>query len=294
MSYQTRNIIILSCFLGLILLLSGYFNLFRYPHRINRLNRDIKNLQTQIAALDGIEDEYIRLEKLIKTQEARLSTLDKRIAFSVSPASTYQYLNSILQHSGVLEFNLYFVEKKTAKGYHYNVFRLKGEGSFARIYRFVSYLEKGPEFYRINKLKLNMMEDKDPETGQIKINVPFNMELHAMYAEVDNLPPIRRTISDVHPQQPTNPFYPYIKGNVPPNSRNRLEVERAELKAVLPDKAMIADHRGKIHLMKQGDPVYLGYLSKINLDKNEVEFVLNKGGIVEKYVLQLRFDKEIK
>ena len=37
---------------------------------------------------------------------------------------------------------------------------------------------------------------------------------------------------------------------------------------------------------------YLGYLTKIDYDKNEVRFILNKGGIIEKVTLTLDKEKE--
>jgi hypothetical protein len=45
--------------------------------------------------------------------------------------------------------------------------------------------------------------------------------------------------------------------------------------------------------LAEGDEVYLGYLTKINYDKYSCEFLLNKGGILEKITLVLE-DKEAK
>ena len=58
---------------------------------------------------------------------------------------------------------------------------------------------------------------------------------------------------------------------------------------MLPGKAILVDHLGKIHVLKEGDEVYLGYLTKIDVPNNRVEFTLNKGGIVERYSLTLPF-----
>lgn len=294
MSYQTRNIIVLFIFCALISLVSGSFTVYHYPRKIGKVNKNIEKLKKQISALEGIENKFCQLEKAIKEQEGKIANWDKKIVSSVSSATTYKYLDTILKYCGVIEFNLFFGESKSSKGYNYNVFRVKGEGSFGKIFRFISYLERGPEIYKINKLKLKLVESKDPETGKDKIVIPFEMELWSLYADVNDLPQINRTLNDVHVKNISNPFYPYIRGNIPPNINNLLEVERAELKAVLPEKVMIADNSGKIHVLREGDEVYLGYLSKIDLEKNQVEFVLNKGGLVDKFTLQLRFDKQIK
>ncbi len=293
MTYKMRNILVLAGLVAFISLISGYIIFFHHPGKINKLNDNIQELKKQISALDGIEQEFYKLEEVIKEEEEKLKKLDKKVNSTVTPAATYNYLNTILKYSGLLEFNLFYSGEKKTKGFHYNIYRVKGEGSFYRLYRFISYLENGPEFYKINKLKMHMVEDKDENTGVREITVPFEMELWALYANVENLPEIRRTLADVRVKRPSSPFHPYIYSNIPANHKNLLVVERASLKALLPDRAMVSDNNGKIHVLREGDEVYLGYLSKIHHKQNFVEFVLNKGGIVEKFKLEMRFDKKI-
>ena len=103
---------------------------------------------------------------------------------------------------------------------------------------------------------------------------------------------MKRTLNNVRFASARDPFYPYIRANIPPNFDGLLEAERAELRAIVAGKALIADHTGVVHMLKPGDEVYLGYVSRINPEKNEVEFTLNKGGIIEKFVLKLSFDKQ--
>ena len=56
---------------------------------------------------------------------------------------------------------------------------------------------------------------------------------------------------------------------------------------MIPDGAYVADASGNTHLLWEGDEVYLGYLTKIDYSTNEVKFVLNKGGVIEKITLKL-------
>jgi cell division protein FtsL len=290
-NYKFRNTIVLGILLLLVCILSAAALLWYYPTKIGDVEKNIVKLKKQIAALDGIDEEYYDLENTIKEQEQKLSKLDKRIASSVSPASTYHYLNSILHYSGLLDFNLLYLGNKSLKGYNYNIYSVKGEGSYATIFRFISYIERGPEFYKINSLEMRVVESKDEETGRTQIVIPFDMELWALYADVKDLPRIKRTLGNVSVYRVRNPFYPYIYRNIPANVDGLLEVERAELKAVMPDKAMIADKNGKIHVLREGDRVYMGYLSKIDVERNEIEFILNKGGIVDNFKLRLRFSE---
>ena len=84
-----------------------------------------------------------------------------------------------------------------------------------------------------------------------------------------------------------NIFYPLIRDDIPPNTDELLDVQTAQLLALIPDGAYVADASGKTHLLWEGDEVYLGYLTKIDYTTNDVKFVLNKGGVIEKVTLKL-------
>ena len=116
------------------------------------------------------------------------------------------------------------------------------------------------------------------------------MELWALYTELEDVPSIRKTLRNVKASYVRNPFIPFIYRNLPVNSEGLLEVERATLKGILPDQAFIEDYSGQVYVMKVGDKVYLGYVSKIDAENNEVVFILNKGGIIEKFTLKLGFE----
>ena len=292
MSYKLRNIIVLISLVILLSGLSGYFTLYHYPKKIKIVQKKIDNIKKQIASLAGVEEEYKNIEKIIKEREQRLANLDKKIVPAVTPAGSYQYLNDILDYSGVLDFDMRYQGVQNAGRYSYNIYNIKGEGPYYKIYKFVTFLEKGPQVYKINKLSMRMVEEKDKETGAYQIIITFEMEIWALFADVQNLPAIKRTLGNVYVQRASNPFYPYIYSNIPPNIEERLEVERADLKAILPDKILVSDSDGKIHELQEGDKVYLGYLKKIDHENNQAYFVLNKGGIVETFELHIRFGEE--
>ena len=86
-------------------------------------------------------------------------------------------------------------------------------------------------------------------------------------------------------------FKPLISSEPPANLRGLVDVERSDLRAVMTDKIFIVDENGKAHMLSVGDEVYLGYLTRIDQDKNEAEFTLNKGGIIDRVVLKTRFGK---
>jgi hypothetical protein len=272
---------------------AGYIVFFHFPQKIVVVEKRIASTNKQISNLQGVEEEYNNIDKIIKEKENRLANLKKRVVPGVTPSESYKYLISILKHSGVMDFDVIFQGTKEAGGYKYNVYNLKGEGSFNKIYQFVTYLEKGPLFYKIEKLNLRMVEQKHKETKVYQVIIPFEMEVHALFADVPDLPPIRHTLSRVRVPRARNPFYPYVYRDLPANTENLPEVERADLKAIVNDKVLMADVEGNIHELKEGDKVYLGYLKTIDAETNEAHFILNKGGIVERFSLHIRFGEEL-
>lgn len=290
MNYKTRNIIVLSIFVILISVTGGYFNFYYFPRKINESKSQIQNLDQKIASLQGIPEEITQIKTLLEEQRQKLSRLDKQLISSGSPAETYQYINSILKYSGSLKIDLLYQSGNQTENYKYDVYKIKGEGFFPTIYKFLWYLERGPQIYKIKKLSLRGVENREIDSTRTTMVVPFEMELWALYTELEDVPSIRKTLRNVKASYVRNPFIPFIYRNLPVNSEGLLEVERATLKGILPDQAFIEDYSGQVYVMKVGDKVYLGYVSKIDAENNEVVFILNKGGIIEKFTLKLGFE----
>lgn len=290
MDYKKRNIIILGIFVLLIGLAGGYYNFYSFPKQVDERKTKIRDLDQKIAALQGIEEEIKNVKTLIEEQKVKLSRLDKQLTPSGSPAETYQYINSILQYSGVLKIDLLYQARNQTDNYSYDIYKIKGEGFFPTIHKFIWYLERGPQIYKIKKLSLRGVENREIDSTRTYIVVPFEMELWALFTEIEDVPTIRRTLRSVRASHVRNPFIPFIYRNLPMNSEGLLEAERATLKGILPGQAFVEDHAGQVHVLQQGDKVYLGYVSKIDAENNQVRFILNKGGIVERFTLKLGFE----
>ena len=78
-----------------------------------------------------------------------------------------------------------------------------------------------------------------------------------------------------------------IRNEIPPNVDELLDVQGARLLAIIPEGAFIADTKGNTFLVWEGEQVYLGYLTMIDYNNSTVNFILNKGGIIEKVTLDL-------
>lgn len=290
MNYKLRNIIVLSIFVLIVSLVGGYFYFYYFPQKIHDTNTKIQDLDQKIAALQGIDEEIAQVKALLGKQKLRLSRLDKQLASSGSPAETYQYINTILKYSGIIDIDLLYQFSNQTENYRYDVYKIKGEGFFPNIYKFLWYLERGPKIYKIKKLSFRGVENREIDSTRTYIVVPFEMELWALFTELEDAPKIKRTLGNVRSYYVRNPFIPYIYRNLPMNSEGLLEVERAQLKGILPGRAFIEDNTGQVQVVSEGDKVYLGYVYKIDAENNQVVFILNKGGIIERFTLTLGFE----
>lgn len=290
MNYKTRNVLVLLIFVLLISLTGGYFNYFYFPKKADEAKTKIQDLDQRIAALQGIEEEIAQVKEMLAKQKRKLSNLDKQLTSHGSPAETYQYINTILTYSGVLKLDLVYQSNNQSENYRYDVYKIKGEGFFTTIFKFLWYLERGPQIYKIRRLSLRGVENREIDSTRTFIVVPFEMELWALFTELEDVPSIRRTLRNVRASYVRNPFMPFIYRNLPTNSENLLEAERATLKGILPGQAFVEDHSGQVHNMREGDKVYLGYVSRVDAENNRVVFILNKGGIRERFTLKLGFE----
>jgi hypothetical protein len=276
--------------MSILLAVGGYFVLFNYPGRIKNVKKHISEVEKNIAALEGIELQLEEARKILKEQEIKLSKMDKQLVANVVPAETYRYLNSILQYSGVLKFNLDYAGDEQREGYGYKIYRLRGEGFFPTLYKFMWYLERGPQIFKIRRADLRGVEDREIDSTRTNMIIPFEIEFWALYSDLQDVPAIRRRLRNVRFRRVKNPYIPYIYKNLPLNTEGLLEAERASLKGILPGKAFIEDNSGQVHTLTEGARVYLGYVSKIDHQNQVVEFVLNKGGILKQFKLRLGFD----
>lgn len=289
MSYKMRNNLILSIFVVIIFIVGGFYILYSYPKKLDRLTTELDRVKNQISKFDGIENQFIRLQALIAEEELKLAHLDKQILPDVSSSNTYSYLNSISGRAGELSYDYIYSDKGTSGDYRFNTYNIRGEGSFNDIYKFIWYVERGPYIYKFQNVSLRGVESSQRGSRRSNIIITFDLELSALFADVQDLPRIQRTLDSVVVDDFNDPFNPRVRRILPPNRGDFIEVERSELKAVIPGKAFIADHHGKVRVIQVGDKVYLGYATKIDVEKNQVEFTLNKNGKVQKFILQLRF-----
>jgi hypothetical protein len=190
--------------------------------------------------------------------------------------------------SGEVKMDMTFVGPRDFGNYGFNVYTLRGEGSFKNLTKFVWYIESGRRLLKVSNLTMRGYESKSAETNETKILILFDMELQAYYSPMEELHNAPGELKAQETILTSNPFYPLILQEIPPPQPDEIEVERSILKAVIPGKAFIIDQNQKSRILGEGDKVYLGYVTRILPNEGKLECLLNKGGVAERFELTIR------
>ncbi len=294
MSYALRNTIVLAAFLVVIFGVGLYVTGVVQPRQQQKLRTEAASLEQTVGQRPGVESELKTAEDKLAEMKEKYSKRFKVIPGNDTTALTYAYLNRIMDASGFVKFDMVYQGPHTLDRYGYNVYNLKGETSYDNLFRFIWYLEHARLLYKIGDLSLTGHEVREETREKPQTIVPFTMDLDAYYSSVGGVS------SELSGEDPTlyrqvgiglNFLKPLISSEPPPNLRGLVDVERSDLRAVMSDKIFIVDEKGVGHVLREGDEVYLGYLTKIDPSKNEAEFTLNKGGIIDRVTLKVRFGK---
>jgi hypothetical protein len=289
LSYKIRNSVVLGILLFLILGVGVYIRSFSLPSKSNTIEAEIKTIDEQLQNTPNLVNQFNELSAMLTDTKKRWENRNKDIPPVDVTSQTYAYLSRLIDLSGYVKLDMLYQNVEHKGNYGFNVYNLKGEAPFENFYRFVWYLENGRKLYKIHSMNVKGLEiaPKDDEEGQILVT--YEMVVHAYFSSVAELAsaPGERTITPN--QLVVDPFAPVISSGIAPNLRSLVEIERSDLKAVIPGKAFVLDQTNTIRTLVEGDEVYLGYVTKIVPDDGRIECTLNKGGIIEKVELKIRY-----
>lgn len=269
--------------------LSYYFLEYSYRKEIQKLSEFRLNESQKLFENKAPEEVIKLIEEKIDTVKEQIQSQDKVIPFYKSPIDVYQnVIETINLLDNKIEINIDKKGSQNLNDFRVDIFQIKGEGKFRDFFSLVSLFESSNEFYKIFIKELKQIYDQD-ENGRMIDKVLFNFDLYAYYTinptyNIDSLFELKNARSVMYI---SDYFEPLIKIDIPPNDEGLFEVEGSKLLAILPDAAYLVDKRGNTYTLAEGDAVYLGYLTKIDYENHTCEFLLNKGGILEKITLEL-------
>ncbi len=298
MSYQLRNSVVLGVLLVFILIVGGYVHWIRLPGQTEVVDAKIKEVNTELQNTPDLIGQFNATQENVANMQVRWKNRSKDIPPADQTAQTYAYLNRIIDLSGFLRLDMIYQGEKIFVNYGYKMYNLRGESNFENLYRFIWMLENGRKLYKISTLNLRSIEivktetkpGEEPTPEGREFRVGFEMVIHAYFTPHTDLTG-SVGYGEVMPAALNyNPFKPLILSSIPPNILGLVEVERSELKAAIAGKVFIQDQNNEIQTLQEGDEVYLGYVTKIRPEEGRVEFTLNKGGIIERFELTIRFE----
>jgi hypothetical protein len=275
--------------LFLILAVGTYIRAFNLPTKITALEKDIQKIDEELQNTPNLVNQFNDLSAVLTDTQKRWDGRNKDIPAADITAQSYAYFSRLIDLSGEVKLDMVFTGTTSMADYGFNTYVLKGEAPFDNLYRFIWYLENDRRLYKIQTIALKGLEVAPKEGEEGRVLVTFDMTVQAFFSSVSELSSSlgeRRRIPNV---LTSDPFAPFISAGLPPNIHDLVEIERSDLKAVIPGKAFVLDQTNAIRTMHEGDEVYLGYVTRIDPEDGRLECTLNKGGIIEKVDLKIRY-----
>lgn len=294
MSYTLRNTIALGSMLLIILAVGIFFSMFRYPKQLKEIETSIKKIDAELQNTPGLLNQVNSLTATLDSQKTQWATRVKDIPAADVTSETYDYLIRTIDQSGAVKMDMLYNGVKNLGKYGYGVYDLKGDAPFNDFFRFLWYIENGRHLYKIRTIDLRQVWTKAKESAEPILFVSYHIIIEAYYSSIPEL----STSTGGRLLQPAlaalNPFYPAILPEIPPNTRDLVEIKRSNLKGVITGKAYVQDQNNKIRELSEGEEIYLGYISKVDPEGGLIEYVLNEGGIIDKGELTIRRGAPIK
>lgn len=287
MDRKTKNTILLAIILFVIILIGGIYTFVVQNGQISDREKKLKEINVNAYDTDDLIEQLLTLQKRAAELDSILSLRKYNVPVELRQSKFFDFVNRISfnfsPHSFVnIEYRT--VEKEE----HFNkfIYGLNGTATFNDLYKLIYAIEQSKELKKVSNVALTNFVKVDEE-GFAHYLVNYKFDTSVYFSDND-----RFASSSIKENRLTaNPlydvFYPLIRNEIPPNVDNLLDVQNAQLLALIPEGAFLANANGDTYLLWEGDEVYLGYLTEIDYQNSQVHFIMNKGGIIEKVTLSL-------
>ena len=289
MSNALRSTIAIGVIWLVVLLVGGWYVYHKQADDLEALREENKEalgafdeMQAKVdsrqevrATLARLTDQWYERKKVIPTTD------DARTSFN--------YINWLSQQSGsTLMYDFIVLSEDPEESPPSRVYQLRGEDTYENLFNFVYYLENHPLLYTIEQFAIDSAVIGENEEGDVR-GVRFDMRVKVYYGTSSSLSQSYSPRVVGTPPRLIDPFYPLVLDKLPQNVRDLVLVDESKLQALTSDTVFIIDQKGKLVSLHVGDEVFLGYLTKIDVQNNECVFTLNLGGIIEKYTMRFNF-----
>jgi len=295
MNRKLKNTLALVAILLLIIIGGSIFSFVMQKGKIdektkelNSLNANTSNTEDLLAKLDNLKSRAAELDSILSLRKFN-------IPVGLLQSDFYDFVNKVSFNFAPDSYvNIEYADLVIQTYYNHFTYKLSGTAYFNDVYKLIYAIEQSKSLKKILTCNFTNFVSVDDE-GVAHYYVNYTFKVAVYFSDNDQYASAVTKENRLVPNPIYDVFYPLIRNEIPPNIDGLLDVQAAQLLALIPEGAFIADSKGVTYLLWEGDQVYLGYLTEIDYDKNEVHFVLNKGGIIEKVTLELdKIDSEKK
>ncbi len=266
-----------------------YFNKIKFDSEVKKLSQFKRNDKLYQLSINSPDEMIFAINQKIDSLENEIAKTQKVVPYYKSSVDVYDRILKVINMFGEsTKINLEKVESLQSDKFWEEKFRIEGEGNFRDVFSLIHLFENSPEIYTIKIKEIKQTYSTNVE-GKVEDRVHFDLELYAYYTTLTDydLDTLINRPANYRVAFISNYFNPLIKVDIPPNDEGLFEVEGSKLLAIMPDMVYLIDKNGNTITLSEGDPVYLGYLTKIDYENYSCEFLLNKGGILERVKLTI-------
>lgn len=282
MKHSIRNTLILAA--TLILMLGGgwlYLN-YHYTPQIEELE---ERKQEREQEYDGYAATAAMYEETLMELNRQYYIRDnhpKELFHNHRSGRVFDYIRQLNEGISFTNFNYSIRDSVTHGEYGVVTVLLRGEGEYRNLNNFVHRIEHSSAIMHIESLQISNITD----LGRLS-RVTFEMVLQLYYNRDDRLDwQPRMVMADAIGNIGHNPFFPLIHP-VPPNERDLVDIDESRLVGITSQFILLRDQGGQLKRLTVGDQVYLGSLQRIDTERQEAIFNLNRGGIFDRVTLAL-------
>ena len=292
MSSKIKNTVIILIIFIAIVVGGGFFHFVLQKGKISDRQKKIRDLKLYQLDTDALNIQLDHDKKRVAELDSILVNRKYNIPYQLTQASFFDFVNQVsFNFSQNSYVNIEFTEIETSTDYNIYHYSLNGIAEFNDFIKLIYAIEESKLLKKISDIDLtnNVKVDQD---GTPHYLVTYKFKAKVYYSNDNRFFVKNFKENQIIPNPIYDFFYPLIRNEIPPNKDKLLDVQSAHLLALIPDGAFLSDASGNTYLLWEGDQVYLGYLTNINYQNNEVNFVLNKGGVIENYNLKLEKEKK--
>lgn len=290
MNRKIRSTLGLVALLILIIVAGGVYILVFQRGDLNDRRAKLQEMKKHSYNTADLRNQYQELQARAAVLDSVLAARKFNIPKDLSSIKFYDFVNDLSDsYSPQTTIDIEYADMRPDKNFFYHEYKLSGGGAYNDIWRLIYAIEQSKELKKIKKASLSNLIKTDEE-GMPHFLVSFDLEVDAYYSNDSRFATSAMVENNLTTRPLYDAFYPLIRNEIPPNIDNLLDVQGAKLLALVPEGAFIGDSKGNTYLLWEGEQVYLGYLTKIDYERNQVSFILNKGGIIDK--VDLKLEKE--